>query len=114
MVLKTRPRMFQGYHSSFGVPQVIEDAITVVQKLGRQFLWVDKYCIKQWDSDYKESQIQVMDKIYEGAAATTVAAPSKSRALVCQVSIVGTYYSNRLSRLDITCWCLRYHMLQSL
>lgn len=61
-----------------GIPVVIEDAITVVQKLGGRFLWVDKYCIKQWDPSHRKSQIQVMDKIYEGATATIIAAPLKN------------------------------------
>ena len=65
----------------FGVPQVIEDAMTAVQKLGGQFLWADKYCIKQWDPLHKDSQIQVMDKIYEGATATIIAATREGSGL---------------------------------
>lgn len=31
------------------MPQVIEDALIVVQSLGKRYLWVDKYCIDQED-----------------------------------------------------------------
>ncbi|OBT98557.2 hypothetical protein VE01_03590 [Pseudogymnoascus verrucosus] len=61
-----------------GVPQVIEDAIAVVRGLGGQYLWVDKYCINQKDQDQKQTQINAMDKIYEGAIATIIAASAKN------------------------------------
>lgn len=61
-----------------GVPQVIEDAIGVVRGLGGQYLWVDKYCIDQKDQDQKQTQINAMDKIYEGAIATIIAASAKN------------------------------------
>jgi hypothetical protein len=57
-----------------GVSQVIEDAIIAVRKLRARFLWVDKYCINQNDPLEKHSQIQSMNKIYEGAFVTIVAA----------------------------------------
>jgi hypothetical protein len=57
-----------------GVPEVIEDAIVFVQKLGRRYLWVDKYCIDQNDDDTKHLQIQNMDHVYEASYATIVAA----------------------------------------
>ncbi|KFZ04928.1 hypothetical protein V501_08844 [Pseudogymnoascus sp. VKM F-4519 (FW-2642)] len=60
------------------VPQVIEDAMAVVRGLGGQYLWVDKYCINQKDQDQKQTQINAMDKIYEGAIATIVAASAKN------------------------------------
>jgi hypothetical protein len=55
------------------VPQVIEDAITVVSSLGKRYLWVDKYCIDQEDMDTKHYQIKNMNRVYEGALATIIA-----------------------------------------
>ncbi|PMD27107.1 HET-domain-containing protein, partial [Hyaloscypha hepaticicola] len=56
-----------------GIPQVIEDAMTVVKSLGKQYLWVDKYCIDQHNVVAKHYQIQNMDKIYQGTYATIIA-----------------------------------------
>jgi hypothetical protein len=55
-------------------PLVIEDSITVVQKLGLRYLWVDQYCICQWDTILKQAQISRMDAIYKWAKFTIVAA----------------------------------------
>jgi hypothetical protein len=57
-----------------GVLEVIEDAMVFFLKLGRRYLWVDKYCIDQNDDDAKHLQIQNMDHVYEAAYATIVAA----------------------------------------
>ena len=68
------------------IPQVIEDAITVVKNLARDdnasehFLWVDRYCIKQNCKSTEEEkdkglQLQAMHEIYGGAIATLIAAP---------------------------------------
>lgn len=59
------------------LPQMIRDAIKVVKNLteeGRRYLWIDKYCIDQNDPRDKAIQIGKMDRIYEGAFATIVAA----------------------------------------
>jgi hypothetical protein len=56
-----------------GIPQVIEDAMTVVKSLGKRYLWVDKYCIDQHDDVDKHYQIQNMDRIYQGAYVTIIA-----------------------------------------
>ena len=56
-----------------GIPKVIEDAKTVAKSLGKQYLWVDKYCIDQHDVVAKHHQIQNMDKIYQDAYATIIA-----------------------------------------
>lgn len=45
------------------IPSVIKDAMTVVLKLGWQYLWVDRYCIDQ-DDEAKHAQISQMDKVY--------------------------------------------------
>lgn len=55
------------------VPKTIEDAIVVAINLGISFLWVDRYCIDQNDSEEKHDIIRHMDKIYEGAEVTIIA-----------------------------------------
>ncbi|KAK2013427.1 heterokaryon incompatibility, partial [Colletotrichum eremochloae] len=56
------------------LPKTILDAQLVVRKLGYRYLWVDQICINQEDPDDKQSQIEIMDKIYGGAELTIVAA----------------------------------------
>ena len=53
---------------------VIKDSISVTQQLGFQYLWVDRYCIPQRDTDAKLEQIERMDMIYRGAELTIIAA----------------------------------------
>lgn len=55
------------------LPQTIEDSITVVKALGVQYLWVDRYCIKQVHAADKQFQISQMAKIYGRAYATICA-----------------------------------------
>jgi hypothetical protein len=56
------------------LPNVIEDAIIATQKLGFQYLWVDRYSINQLDTQHKKSQIQQMDLVYSRASCTLIAA----------------------------------------
>jgi hypothetical protein len=56
------------------LPKTIEDAIYVADALGIPQLWVDQYCINQHDVQMRVSTIQSMDKIYDGAALTIIAA----------------------------------------
>jgi hypothetical protein len=56
------------------LPNVIEDAIIATQKMGFQYLWVDRYCIDQSNMNEKNSQIQQMDLIYSRAWCTIIAA----------------------------------------
>ncbi|KAL5330486.1 hypothetical protein ACEPPN_000002 [Leptodophora sp. 'Broadleaf-Isolate-01'] len=56
------------------VPRVIEDAITVVTKLGLEYLWIDRYCIPQNDPVVRKAQIQQMGEIYARSALTIIAA----------------------------------------
>src|SRR5271170_1038581 len=46
------------------VPQLIQDAMLLVLKLGERYLWVDTLCIVQDDFQHKWSQISQMDTIY--------------------------------------------------
>ena len=51
-------------------PRTIEDAISVVLSIGKEYLWVDRYCI--WQSENRDLQIQNMHEIYRNAASTIV------------------------------------------
>jgi Heterokaryon incompatibility protein (HET) len=59
-------------------PQTIEDAMIVVRKLERRYLWVDRYCIDQRNAALKHDQIASMDIIYEKALFTNIAAEGDS------------------------------------
>ena len=54
-------------------PLTVRDAAKAVLELGRRYLWVDRYCIKQQDESEKKTMIDNMDLIYESADATLVA-----------------------------------------
>ncbi|CEI68141.1 unnamed protein product [Fusarium venenatum] len=58
------------------IPATIEHAMIVVAELGFQFLWVDRYCVPQGESNAEErhGQIKQMHKIYHGADLTIIAA----------------------------------------
>jgi hypothetical protein len=59
-------------------PRTVEDAIQVVKAIGIRFLWVDAYCINQYDLEDKQNQIRHMDLIYENAYLTIVALTGSS------------------------------------
>lgn len=56
------------------LPLTIQDAITLMRRLGERYLWVDSMCINQADSDDSSTQIAQMDRIYGLADFTIVAA----------------------------------------
>lgn len=56
------------------LPQTIQDAINVVRVLGKQFLWVDRYCINSTEPGTQHFMISNMDAIYEAAYLTIIAA----------------------------------------
>ncbi|KAL9622251.1 MAG: hypothetical protein Q9160_003434 [Pyrenula sp. 1 TL-2023] len=63
------------------LPQTFQDAMTVVDQIGAQYLWIDRLCIVQDDSKEggdKEHQIAQMDRIYGEALFTIVAADGKT------------------------------------
>jgi hypothetical protein len=60
------------------LPQSIQNAITVIRRLGIRFLWVDALCILQDDSGDKASEISAMWEIYKDAIVTIAAASSAS------------------------------------
>ncbi|GAB1313439.1 hypothetical protein MFIFM68171_03649 [Madurella fahalii] len=56
------------------LPGVLSDAIQLCAALGKWYLWIDRLCIVQDDARSKHGQISQMDKIYQSAALTIVAA----------------------------------------
>lgn len=55
-------------------PKVIEDSLAVTLALGLHYIWVDRICIAQDDSQDKLLQINQMDLVYAKAVITIVAA----------------------------------------
>jgi hypothetical protein len=58
------------------VPTVIEDAMRVCQVLEIPYLWVDLYCVDQFDRIRKSAEINAMGHIYSLSEITFVAAAS--------------------------------------
>jgi hypothetical protein len=61
------------HHLPRHLPRTIEDALTVVKRLGERYLWVDAYCINQNDEAEMKLQIDNMHLVYECASLTIVA-----------------------------------------
>lgn len=55
------------------LPATLEDAITVCQALGEQYVWIDLFCIDQSDQHELQRQINQMNKIYQTASFTMLA-----------------------------------------
>lgn len=55
------------------IPKTIKDAMDIAQKLGLEYLWVDRYCIRQDDSNDKNDQMSKMHHIYRGSHVTIIA-----------------------------------------
>jgi hypothetical protein len=53
------------------LPRLIEDTMEVTTRLG--YLWIDRYCVPQDDSEEKYEQIHNMDQIYARSAPTIIA-----------------------------------------
>ncbi|KAF2125619.1 HET-domain-containing protein, partial [Dothidotthia symphoricarpi CBS 119687] len=56
------------------LPRTIQDAILLTSEIGERYLWVDALCIVQDDYENKMDLINQMDKVYQGALCTIVAA----------------------------------------
>jgi hypothetical protein len=56
------------------LPATLDNAITVCEKLGEQYLWVGSLCILQDDADDKAREISRMDITYSSAFLNIVAA----------------------------------------
>lgn len=57
----------RGSLKAVSIPQTIQDTMTVCQKLGICYLWVDSLCIAQDDANDVDEQIDHMDVIYRRA-----------------------------------------------
>ncbi|KAI1857102.1 hypothetical protein JX265_011303 [Neoarthrinium moseri] len=60
--------------SEHGITDIILDAIEATKGLGLQYLWVNRLCIDQANEREKLHQISNMDRIYQQAEVTLVAA----------------------------------------
>lgn len=47
-----------------GLPKTFQDAITVTQRLGFRYLWIDSLCIIQDDTDDWQKEAALMTKVY--------------------------------------------------
>lgn len=56
------------------IPKTIKDAMDIAQELGLEYLWVDRYCIRQDDSNDKNDQMSKMHHIYRGSHVTIIPA----------------------------------------
>lgn len=59
---------------------MIQDSIWATKKLGIDYLWVDKYCIDQNDTESKHETIMRMDLIYSAARLAIVAAAGSNHS----------------------------------
>ena len=75
------------------LPQTIVDAMELVKMLGKQYLWVDQFCIDQSDDNEIKEIIPMMDRVYRGAHATFIALSGDSaNAGLPRVSKKGVYH----------------------
>jgi len=105
------------------IPRLIEDAIRMTKELGFDYLWIDRYCIPQGNTDEarmeRHAQIQSMDIIYASSRLTLVAAAGDSpyyglpgisarkRKLPLQTRIgedVLIHYVNPLEEIEHSVW----------
>ncbi|KAK4222005.1 heterokaryon incompatibility protein-domain-containing protein [Podospora fimiseda] len=59
------------------LPRTIRNAIELTELLGERYLWVDSLCIIQDDDAEKAGMISIMDRVYQHALLTIVAADGK-------------------------------------
>ncbi|PVH69347.1 HET-domain-containing protein, partial [Cadophora sp. DSE1049] len=62
------------------IPKTIHDAMTLVRRLGFDFLWVDAFCIVQDDEEHKKKQIDNMSVIYSESILTIIALTASDAA----------------------------------
>jgi hypothetical protein len=68
-------------HILEGLPNAVQDAITLTRKLGIDYLWVDSLCIIQDNNDNWANNAAIMDVIYGNAALTICAADIQAEGL---------------------------------
>ncbi|KAL2061972.1 hypothetical protein VTL71DRAFT_7350 [Oculimacula yallundae] len=59
------------------LPQTIDDCIKATLLVGFRYLWIDRYCINQSDSEQVQDQVCQMDIIYANAGLTIIAAAGR-------------------------------------
>ena len=59
------------------LPPTIKDAVTITERLGFRYLWVDALCIIQDDDQDKDNQLPFMNAVYDRATLTIAAACGK-------------------------------------
>jgi hypothetical protein len=73
----------EGYSAGCHLPsttaRTVLDAMVVTRELGYRYLWVDEYCINQTNESHRTAQIGIMDRIYQGADLTIVAAAGEDK-----------------------------------
>jgi hypothetical protein len=60
------------------LPQSVQNAAFVTQKLGLRYLWIDAFCIIQDSQEDKDKEIARMDRVYGGAYLTIAAASART------------------------------------
>lgn len=76
------------------LPQTVQDAMTITERLGYRYLWIDALCIVQDDAVHRSAAVSQMDKIYSGASLTIVAASG----LDVWAGLPGLHYNTRTVR----------------
>ena len=54
------------------IPRTVEDAMTICERLGRRYLWVDRFCIQQDEKQEKQQQMNAMADIFSAAEFTII------------------------------------------
>ncbi|KAI1761627.1 HET-domain-containing protein [Hypoxylon sp. FL1150] len=90
------------------LPAAIRDAVTVTEKLGIKYIWVDAFCIIQDDLSDKHGELSKMSQYYRNSYLTIAASTPR-----CTVGFIGTigrcekHPKNQLPRdlvpLDVFC-----------
>lgn len=60
--------------AKISLPAIVSDAIALCKELGENYLWIDRICIVQDDAINKHDQIRGMDRIYQSASFSIIAA----------------------------------------
>ena len=82
-----------GSLKNLNLPHTISDAISLVQRLGLQYLWVDALCIDQDDSSDRAEQISDIGFVYENALFTIIAASG----IDCEAGLPGVRAGTRFN-----------------
>ncbi|CAF3511390.1 unnamed protein product [Fusarium graminearum] len=59
---------------NISMPPLISDAMSLCQKLGETYIWIDRFCIVQDDAASKHDQVSGMHQIFRSASFTLVVA----------------------------------------